>query len=66
MCMNLEVSLYNNLGEKEIEQIKEILDLPEHYDADDVIEYILDNIDSVVSDIEDILNENDIYLNDYL
>lgn len=65
MCMNLEVSLYN-LEESEIEQIKEILDLPEHYDIDDVIEFILDNFDEVKNDIEDILNENDIYLNDYL
>lgn len=66
MCMNLEVSLYNNLGENEIEQIKDVLDLPEHYDIDDVIEFILDNFDEVKNDIEDILNENDIYLNDYL
>lgn len=66
MCMNLEVSLYNNLGENEIEQIKDVLDLPEHYDTDDTIEYILDNFDEVKNDIEDILNENDIYLNDYL
>lgn len=66
MCMNLEVSLYNNLGENEIEQIKEILDLSQNYDTDDTIEFILDNFDEVKNDIEDILNENDIYLNDYL
>lgn len=68
MSMNLEATLYNNLGDYEIEQIKEILGLPEHYDFDDVIEYIIDNLDDedILNDIEDILNDNYIYLEDYL